>query len=193
MTLHSHRSQYNAALHGFTLIELLVVMVIISVLAGMAVLAIGGNDYRELRSEAKRLHRVLQLAVEEAAYRQTQYGLDKDDSGYQVLEYDRRNGQWRPLSSEPAFAHHALPDPVETELVVEGELTEAFQEQSSNDSTTNEEENDGESLQPEVLILASGEMTPFEFELQLRDEPDRRARLTSDGLSMIELEFVSYE
>ena len=68
---------------GFSLIELLVVAVIITVLAGAAVLSLGvvGND-REIEREVFRVRTLLELLREEAVMLNRDYGVLFSEKGY---------------------------------------------------------------------------------------------------------------
>jgi general secretion pathway protein H len=78
--IHSMRSQ------GFTLIELLIVLVLISVMTGMAMLAIGndGKDRQQL-SEARRLSSLLTLAEQEVVLRGEVMALEVFEHSYRFL------------------------------------------------------------------------------------------------------------
>jgi general secretion pathway protein H len=71
---------------GFTLIELLIVVVLIGVITGMAMLAIGndGKDRRP-RLEAERLETLLGLAEQEAVLRGEAMALELFAHGYRFL------------------------------------------------------------------------------------------------------------
>lgn len=71
---------------GFTLIELLIVLVLIGVMTGMAMLAIGndGKDRRPLL-EAERLQTLLDLAEQESQLRGQAMALELFTHGYRFL------------------------------------------------------------------------------------------------------------
>ena len=135
---------------GFTLIEILVVMVIIAIITTVAVLSLGTGDRgRLVKQEAHRLAAVLDVASQDAVIQSSQYGLRVAGDGYGFLEL--HNQKWRPLAGDPALSHHSLPDGMRLELNVEGlaaKLTSAEQDQ-----------------RPQVLVLSSGEMTPFQVRI----------------------------
>jgi len=73
---------------GFSLLELLVVIVIISILFTFTTLAIRGTSPEELiQTEAQRLDRLLQLALEEAILKGQEYGLEFKPDSYRFLLY----------------------------------------------------------------------------------------------------------
>ena len=73
---------------GFSLLELLVVIVIISILFTFTTLAIRGTSPEELlQTEALRLDRLLQLALEEAILKGEEYGVEFKPGSYRFLLY----------------------------------------------------------------------------------------------------------
>ncbi|HYW03036.1 MAG TPA: type II secretion system minor pseudopilin GspH [Gammaproteobacteria bacterium] len=141
---------------GFTLIEILVVMVIIAIITTVAVLSLGnGNRDRLVKQEAQRLTAVLDVASQDAVIQSTQYGLRVAGDGYGFLEL--HDQKWRPVSGEAALAHHSLPGGVRMDLSVEGlaaKLTSGEQDR-----------------RPQVLVLSSGEMTPFQVRISAQGTP----------------------
>lgn len=163
------------------------VVVIIAVLAGLATLATGGGEVRTLRSEAKRLQQLLLFAMEEAGYRYQQYGFLSDEQEYRFLRYDSERNRWEAIE-EAAFGPHPLPDSLELRLRIEGELLELPAIGKDGDHKTEKS-----TAQPQLLILSSGEITPFTLELTLASTDLKNAllaRLSSDGLSTVDLEFI---
>lgn len=92
---------------GFTLIELLIVLVLIAVMAGMAMLAIGndGQDRRQL-IEAQRLASLLALAEQEAMLRGEAMAMEVFDSSYRFLILTEAG--WHAETSDPIFRPRQL-------------------------------------------------------------------------------------
>ncbi|MBR9912693.1 MAG: type II secretion system minor pseudopilin GspH [Gammaproteobacteria bacterium] len=157
---------------GFTLLEVLLVVVIIGVMAGLASLAIGGNESRLLQQEAERLQQVLTMAQDEAAFQQRNLGLKLMDDGYRFYQFDEQERSWLEMTDTP-FQAHRFELPLYTSLELEGT---AFELSPGGDS---------KNQPPEILFLASGENSAFILELELTG--DRRASRTlfSDGFAPI--------
>ena len=141
---------------GFSLIELLVVVVIIGVFAGAAVLSIGvvGSD-REIEREVFRLRTLLELLHEEAVMQNRDYGVLFSESGYRFYIYDNERLLWFEPVDDRFLAARELEQPLSLGLALEDR------------DVTLEIEFEPEALEepaPQVTLLSSGEVTPFEVE-----------------------------
>jgi len=172
---------------GFTLVEILVVIVIIGLMAGMAVLSIGHDPQRQLQQEAQRVRTILQLAADEALLQGREYGLVLEQNGYQIVQFNEQKRQWQ--KSEAAnFARYELPERVQISLQSEDTNID-LSELNRPDSDTDKKNNS--SIKPALLLLSSGEMTPFILQFSAADSDDNKSnsyQLSSDGLSEIKLE-----
>ncbi|QSL91848.1 type II secretion system minor pseudopilin GspH [Ectopseudomonas toyotomiensis] len=163
------------AQRGFTLIELLVVLVILGSLIGLAVFSTGiAGPARELRSEAERLGGLIGVLVDEAVLDNREYGLSFTRDGYRVLRYDPQRGEWQALDRQS----HRLPEWAEVTLEVEGEV--------EGEALTLGGEASADA--PQLLILSSGEMTPFRLRLAERRRDGLRLQLSSDGFGLPRVE-----
>ncbi len=155
---------------GFTLIELLAVIVIVAILFTFATLAIRGHEPDELiRTEARRLHRLVELALEEAILRGEDYALEFDIDGYRFLHF--REKQWLPLESDRILRARQLPEGMEVELDVEDttvrigteiDMGDDFSLESTVDKFA-EKDASGKTVKkadPQVFLLSSGEISP---------------------------------
>ena len=160
LAVHSGRSSPQPSRQtGFSLLELLVVIVIIAILFTYTTLAIRGTSPEELlQTEAQRLDRLLQLALEEAILRGMEYGLEFKPNSYRFLFYAENT--WQSLDADKLLHERQLPEDMEFELEIEqiDVLIEA-------DDNADDDE-DEERLRPQVFLLSSGEITP-EFSVRL--------------------------
>ena len=154
---------------GFTLIEILVVMLIMSVMAGMIVISFPSfTQNADLEKEARRLQLLFGMARTEAVLDSMEFGFKASKGGYQFLQYDDATQKWQKMSKP----FH------ERELVDDFRLTLKIEE--------SEFSLPGKNVPP-VLILSSGEMTPFKLELEFK--PGRETRtLRSTGFGELTLE-----
>lgn len=89
---------------GFTLLELLLVIMIISLIAGVAVLASGDRRKNSLNSEAEKLVATMRWLADQALFQQQPHGLKLLEQGYQLLVWNPSATVWTATSS------YQLPD-----------------------------------------------------------------------------------
>ncbi|MDX1594533.1 MAG: type II secretion system minor pseudopilin GspH [Gammaproteobacteria bacterium] len=147
---------------GFSLLELLVVVLLIGIILTMATLAVGPALGRhDGAEEARRLAALLQLAREQAVLRGVEHGLEVTRDGYRLLALGER--RWEPLEGSP-WRPRTLPEGMRLHLVVDGAALPLPASPPG---------------EPQLLLLSSGEMSPFEIELE---GPEQRCLLRGDGL-----------
>jgi len=147
---------------GFTLIEILVVLLIVTILAGVTVarLPTFSRD-AEFETETRRLQLLFCMARQESILDSTEFGFRLTDEGYKFLKYDDGSQSWG--DAESPFQERSLPDGLK--LVIEADKDDFSSL--------------GENLPP-VLILSSGENTPFRLTLQSLSQQTSKT-LTSEG------------
>lgn len=151
---------------GFSLLELLVVIVIISILFTFTMLAVRGTTPEEqIQTEAQKLDRLLQLALEEAILRGMEYGLEFKTDSYQFLVNIR--GTWQPLDDDKLLRKRKLPQGMEFELeidaidvVIGNSDTQTETPSVSEEASETVEEEPEEKPRPQIFLLSSGEITP---------------------------------
>jgi len=157
--------------HGFTLIEILVVMFIIAIMTGIAVIKLPSFTVTDdFDTESRRLLAVLQMARDEDLYQADELGFRPERHGYRFFVYDDVKQSWTELAESP-FSSRQLPDDVELDLEVEGDALTLSPEDG---------DDDGSGRTPPVLILSSGEITPFRLRLR-SPAHDLSETLVSDG------------
>lgn len=174
----SARPQTGTSTQGFTLIELLVVMVIIGVLAVSLTLSVSGRSVEDrMEADARRVQRLLRLASDEALAKGLEFGMRTTTEGYDFLTPDSDSGGWIVIE-DGLFRPRQVPEPFVVELRLDGELIKPApalkMDRKRKLDASSAEANDPvkrEDIQPAVLILSSGEMTPFTLDLVLKDNP----------------------
>ncbi len=158
---------------GFTLLEVMVVVLIIGVMATFASLSIGSRvNEDKLENEARRAEAIIKLASEEAEAKGLEIGLRFTEGGYRLLTLDGSR-QWQDYELSGPLRRRSFQSPFGLGLRVDGrpvalppELTPE-QERALAESVElkSQRENDAQRLTPQVLLLSSGEITPFVLEL----------------------------
>ena len=155
---------------GFTLIEILVVLFIVSIMSGLVVANLPSfTRTQDFDTEARRLEVLLGMAREHAIVQAVEMGFTVEDDGYSFYYYDEIAQSWAQMQQAP-FGVRKLPETITLSLEIVGK---GF-------SLADNEDAKG----PTLLLLSSGETTPFE--LEILQQPDLSKRLQSDGYSDIE-------
>ena len=158
---------------GFSLIEILVVLAIIAFTANLVVYSIDDSHEDELEQHALALQTSINYASEFAILNQQQLGLHVDENKYQFLTYAEQ--EWQPLEdADGILKGKEFAEPFVLTLNQE-DLPWA------QDSLLNEvdwkqllgvDDDDFLELQkmtiPQVMILSSGEVSPFQLTLELQ-------------------------
>lgn len=187
-------------LAGFTLVELLVVLVILGSLLSLAMLSVGGFGHaRELRNEAQRLATLIGLLSEEAVLDNREYGLLIRDEGYRVLVFDELESRWDPLAGEEK--EHALPVWARLELELDGEPLKLAAPAGQGDDEAGLDSDDEDARaprrdrgaglpEPQLLVLSSGELSPFRLQVAEREPGGSVYELSSDGFQLPRAELL---
>jgi general secretion pathway protein H len=179
-------NQHRTKTGGFTLIELLVVLVILGVLIALTAFSSGiAGPGRKLQGEAERLAGLIGVLAEEAVLDNQEYGLLLTPNTYQVLRYDPLKRDWQPLSGKP----YALPEWAELSVELEGEALKM--PQLDKDSSQSLKPSRSVKPVPQVLLLSSGEMSPFRMRLAERRADGLRMQLVTDGFQLPKAELES--
>ena len=159
-------------------------MAIIGILAGAVVLhSIGAEHDRNLQTEAERLAALIELARGEAVTRNELWGLFVRETRYGFRVFQQPDGTWQ-ASPKHTFRTRDAPPDVIFSLQLEGlsesgSLADRFGGRS--ERRGNDEQGDRSAELPQVLILASGEQTPFLIGVGMAGRAGWQ--VTSDGIS----------
>ena len=164
-------SRFNQA-PGFTLVEILVVLIIVSVMSGIVVTSLPSSfQNSDFDEESLRLKTVIELIREESLTRASEYGLKTDKDNYSFFVYNEIEQNWTQLNTKP-YAEHKLGYGILLKTSIEDNELILTDEEDEESSVPNA---------PRILLLSSGEMTPFEITIALGRDETRT--LVSDGYS----------
>jgi len=166
----SNRLRLRVAGHrasGFTLLEVLVVVIIIGIITSMAVVStrVLGGDH-EMDREARRLQAVLGQAREDAMLEGRDVGLRIDALGYDFLRYDGRNERWDTVTEDPLLRERLFPEGMSAGLWLESRRVQLPERSLPNERAP---------ASPQVVVLASGDLVPFEVRLERAGTEETRA------------------
>ncbi len=164
-------------LRGFSLIEILVVLVIIAFATNMVVYNLGGAEEDELDKQALRLHTVINLAAEYAVLNQLELGFILKKGVFEFLAFDGE--KWVAISGEKAFNAITFPEYMQVELVLDDlpwaqdNLLEQIDWRELMDTDDEESLLELDKMKvPQVIILSSGEISPFSISLVLKQQAE---------------------
>ncbi len=185
---------------GFTLLELLVVLFIIGIVTAMATLSIGtATSGKGVEQTADQLAGQLTLVREEASIQGREFGLTFFTDRYAFSTFDFENGRWQELGDDAeALRPQLLPGESVLELELDGRSvvlasgpTPAVTERSNDEKEKDKAEDPparriyrpaDDRQAPQVLILSSGDVTPFTLHLRPAiGTPGLRLIVSADG------------
>jgi general secretion pathway protein H len=173
---------------GFTLIEIMVGLMIIAIIITLATLNLGllGDD-RRIEDQVRKLSTIIELTSEEAQMQGRDFGLEFLYSGYRFLEFDPILEVWIEIGDDDLLAARQLDEGLEFELILEDRriqlLAEAKETEQDEDSNERDLTND---YLPHVLIMSSGDISPFELEV-VRLSDQTSIRLTANLAGVLEI------
>ncbi len=154
--------------NGFTLVEVMLVMLLIGLLATMVVMNFSGESREDrLEKEAERFQQIFQFVAETAMLKQQEWGLYILPDRYGFLYYNNDDGKWAAAEEPAGVAQHRLPENITLQLELEGlpgeetNLLSKLEWQLDEDEQT--EQDSKIPVLPQVFILSSGEISPFQL------------------------------
>ncbi len=146
---------------GFTFLEILAVVVIIGITITFASLSLGSRAGEDrLATEADRLHALLVLAAEEAIVQGEQIGLLVASDGYAF--YHLKDDKWVGYE-QGSLRERRLPEGMSLSLSEEADDKINVIHATTGDRHAGQ---DNKSVNPQIFMLSSGELTPFTLQLR---------------------------
>lgn len=125
-------------------------MILIGIILSVAMLSAGGDKQREIEQEVHRMVQLINLAKEEAILNRQELAIKFSPNAYEFLRLEDEN--WIPYNDDRLFHQRKFGDEYELRLLQDGI------------SVSLREEDTGR-----ILLLSSGEMTPFELYFGILD------------------------
>lgn len=195
--------------NGFTLIEILVVIVIISSLVGLAVFAIGSKPQKDqLERESMRLQSILRWTLDEALFQNNEWGINISENTYTFYRLNNKK-KWEKVDTIKdadktelkGLFEHKLPEHMWIKAQIEGDDKWVV---DSNEANVSDSDSPGLSgdhqaglssntqqtipvKAPPILLLSSGEYTPFIIDIGLEGSEKPLFSIYGDGVGDIKL------
>ena len=155
---------------GFTLIEVMLVVLIIGLVAGFAMYTVDSSGpQNKLKRSAQKFVALTELALDKAVLSGRDFGIAFDQEQYHFVELVEQ--RWQPLQDK-IFQEQSLEE-IDISLEVEGfEWRPDLETFGSNELFGEREiDRDQDEIEkphiPQLLILSSGELTPFTLGWQI--------------------------
>lgn len=175
---------------GFTLLEILVVLVIIAAMAALLVFSFHDSSQQRLHREAADFAALLNAAADEAVMRGIELGVVIDGAGYRFVAFDPQTKQWQEAAAG-GLAAHKFPERYAIDFALDGDEVD---QQTIERIKLLAGRSEDEHLRPSILILSSGEITPFKLTLRSEGEAAKSGSAISaialrcDGLNPVALD-----
>ena len=157
--IHSQRKRLKQ--RGFTLFEILVVVIIVTITVSAVLLSTSLSDKSdELKVLGNDLSKLIRLLYQEAIFENRNYSISLHHEGFNILEY---NGEDWVESDQSFFRKVKISETQSSDLIVDNFVVLSV---------------DQSNPVPHILILSSGEMSPFEWKI---NDSDSSASITIEG------------
>ena len=125
------------------------VVAIVAITVSLVQFAPGlADETRDLKRTGKELGKLFRLLNQEAVFEARNYAISVKENGFVVLEY--ADGKWQP-SGQSFFGKIKMTETQTSELIIENQVIDISEKKTP---------------EPHILILSSGEMTPFEWRIE---------------------------
>jgi len=172
---------------GFTLIEILLVLVLLASSAVAVIMVLPESKEDKVKEEAARFHHLVQLLGEDALLNGIDYGIRVERNRYQFLQLTSQD--WQPVQESRFFTEVEMDEEIKLRVEIGGyawqDKDRLFKPGSLFDEDLFAEQTDKNKIKPpQVVVMASGEYTPFMLEFEV-DGENQFWRVQADELGQL--------
>ncbi|MGR6841069.1 type II secretion system minor pseudopilin GspH [Aliivibrio wodanis] len=151
---------------GFTLIEIMLVLVLLSVSSMAVIMSLPESSDDQLEEQASRFYQLVQLLNEDALLNGMDYGIYFSQERQEYRFMTLKSDGWQPLEESRFFTEVKMEDDITFEMELGGSAWADDDRLFEPGSLFDEEmfadvEEKKKPKPPQVMVLSSGEMTPF--------------------------------
>jgi len=151
---------------GFTLIEIMLVLVLLSVSSMAVIMSLPESSDDQLEEQASRFYQLVQLLNEDALLNGMDYGIYFSQERQEYRFMTLKSDGWQPLEKSRFFTEVKMEDDITFEMELGGSAWADDDRLFEPGSLFDEEmfadvEEKKKPKPPQVMVLSSGEMTPF--------------------------------
>ncbi|MGF1732686.1 type II secretion system minor pseudopilin GspH [Photobacterium kasasachensis] len=177
----------NKRAAGFTLIEILLVLVLLATSAVAVIVTLPESQEDKVKEEAARFHHLVQLLGEDALLNGIDYGVRIERNRYQFLQLTSQD--WQPIQESRFFTEVEMDEDIKLIVEIGGyswqDKDRLFKPGSLFDEDLFAEQTDKKKIKPpQVVVMASGEYTPFSLEFEV-DGENQFWRVQADELGQL--------
>lgn len=150
---------------GFSLLEMLIVILVIGILYSLAGSMLNLSVADPLNEEVERLRGRVLMAQDESIVRSQALALGFGENGYAFFTQNPQS-QWEPLEQDGLLGAYQYRGQYEQVVYLQGQSVSLPKQ---------------EDIRPQVFILPTGEMLPFEWHLRGNDEREGVVKFDNVG------------
>ncbi|HEY5715875.1 MAG TPA: type II secretion system minor pseudopilin GspH [Psychromonas sp.] len=176
--------------HGFTLLEVMLVVLLIGMVSLTVVMTLPGKLTSEdnVSWQAQRFATVLQFAEDEALISGNELALLIEKNSYQFAVYNYEKQQWLTASVGEIQSKIELPESINLEYSLSDSVWGEIGSEEQDSFIEEQErvaidEKRQESLNPQIYIMSSGEVSPFTLVFSDAENAEKQSVTVSVSMS----------
>ena len=172
---------------GFTLLEIMLVLVLLATSSVAVIVSLPESREDKVKEQAARFHHLVQLLGEDALLNGVDYGIRVERNRYQFLQLTSQD--WQPIKESRYFTEVEMDEGIRLRVEIGGyswqDKDRLFKPGSLFDEDLFAEQTDKKKIKPpQVVVMASGEYSPFTLEFEV-DGENEFWRVQADELGQL--------